>query len=158
MHGVKCAVSTLLQIIYLIPIRWELVGYWEMGMKLEDAVTSLELSRKLFEFGFKRESLFIWGNIRKHQLQAGLKPTVYFKQCSIEHWDNKKRHIQEAIELGEILPAYTPAELGEILDWKQITILGLTDCLKDFFFNSNTEADARAKMLIYLIENNYIKL
>jgi hypothetical protein len=155
-------------------------------MKLEDIVTSLELSRKLFELGFKHESLFIWGNIKEFQLKAGLKPTVYYKQCLIKCWNHQKQHIQNALDSGETLSAYTAAELFEPLPHvihlfnqrfflqSGKHVLSKTDAFVAYYDSDNDEyleinekpaifrednlTNGLAKMNIYLIENNLIKL
>jgi hypothetical protein len=163
------AVSTLLQLIYLIPIRWELVDYWEMQMKLEDIVTSLELSKKLKELGVKQESFLYWVKL-KHDFD------LFFYQESV--FD---------IPQGESCSAYTAAELFNLLprfiysqhahakffleiskdaasgaDGRDARVKYYSsDCddyLYDAIFVDENFANALAKMLIYLIENNLIKL
>lgn len=128
-------------------------------MKLEKQVVSLELAKKLKELGVKQESYFNWlvasdgARLMKNPVLDTYK---YFDQFS----------------------AFTVAELGEMLptkihqDKKQYTLLidrdatmelwrvvYLTGWVGDNFLHeifSTTEADARAKMLIYLIENKLI--
>ena len=69
-----------------------------------------------------------------------------------------------AIEESPInrVPAYTVAELGELLHYDSFgNMKKITDKDKPFVFpaiGATTEADTRAKMLIYLIENNLITL
>jgi hypothetical protein len=119
-------------------------------MKLEDQVVSLELARKLKKLGVKQESLFCWmwqEDIERYEL-------VYLPG-----------HHQVATftvaELGEMLPS--------LIDCKELTTSKIGAkwfiCYKDFegmlwaddkvsYFEEDTEADARAKLLVYLIENN----
>jgi acetyl esterase/lipase len=141
------AVSTLLQLIYLIPIRWELVDYWEMQMKLEDIVTSLELSKKLKELGVKQESFLYWVKL-KHDFD------LFFYQESV--FD---------IPQGESCSAYTAAELLEhfedsvnVIKNRGAYIEYLVEYADIFTNDFQSAANALAKMLIYLIENNLIKL
>lgn len=126
-------------------------------MTLENQVTSLELSKKLKDLGVKQESYFFWYGgkvLRENQLT------------------------QELRRSAPPVSAFTVAELGEMLPW----YLSTTD---EFYLScdrpndtdwgveysrddkgdeykllhmeiANTEADARAKMLICLIENNLI--
>ena len=131
-------------------------------MKIENQVCSLELAKKLKELGFKQESLFI-----------------YFYDgdgWSIRYWNEPiPANIAEK-NSDFIYSAYTVAELGEML-YKNIlagdNVLYSIECVwtknKPIirYFNEellkrlaseidNTEANARAKMLIYLKENNLI--
>lgn len=120
-------------------------------MKIENQVTSLELSKKLKELGVKQESAFYW----------------YF---SID--DNKWKITDNELlkdERWEWCFAFTVAELGEMLPkhcksfqayntkknnkwWCEYSQYGVIDTKY-----AETEANARAKMLIYLLENNLIK-
>lgn len=110
-------------------------------MKLEDQLCSLESAKRLKELGCPQESLFyyvfVWGS------------------CVIVRIE-----VMKNFEDNEVLSAYTVAELGEMLPegylWR---------CIKDdksgkWRFASRelleTEAEARAKMLIHLIENGIV--
>jgi hypothetical protein len=130
-------------------------------MKLENQVVSLELAKRLKELGVKQESLFWWVD--------------YTDGYSEPAWNLNSNHVGYKAHLS----AYTVAELGEMLPgdigrdwwldiWKSDDFWyvayteeregGGHDFLSDFLASSPTEADARAKMLIYLIENNLITL
>lgn len=121
-------------------------------MKLEDQVVSLVWAKKLKELGVKQESYFFWygGNVlRENQLTQEL-----------------RRHEPP-------VSAFTVAELGEMLP---ISLRNSAkDCSSEFyrvspgvwhgitfpkchFVYTETEANARAKMLIYLIEEKLIAL
>lgn len=125
-------------------------------MKLEDQVCSLELAKKLKELGVESPSFF-----------------AYFKLPSYEkEWEVNK-------QLGNIgLPAYTVAELGEMLpdnlcmcgEHPNLFIakgtqesnkwtIGYSTMERSVtpFYTEENEANARAKMLIYLIENKLIE-
>lgn len=133
-------------------------------MKLENQVVRLELAKKLKELGVKQESYFYWEK----------SPFAYDKKFVIR--DNnfclnpiKVRDPKDQNKYPRY-SAFTVAELGEMLPnqslemsvkcykgnnvywaeyWKydrQIYLVGGED----------NEADARAKMLIYLIGNNLI--
>jgi len=129
-------------------------------MKLEDQVTSLELSKKLKELGTNQESLWYWedtskdGEVEKWQITLG---NGAFKN------------------LKDFVSVFTVAELGEMLPkniksknniaWLQIEVQGAQDgwsCqYKDSnrvikFFETRTISDSMAKMLIYLLENKLI--
>lgn len=132
-------------------------------MKLENQLTNLELSKKLKELGVKQESLFYWS-----------------KQTNQKDW-KCEYHMYFAIDKRQDISAFTVAELGEMLP-NQIEFEGKLKWL--FFIKFNlmndektpvhlvryspfdsinqhiketrgyTEANTRAKMLIYLLENN----
>ncbi len=132
-------------------------------MKLEHQVVSLQPSQRLKELGFKQESLFYW----KRGLEVGASNT-----------DELNLHYGRffnPIEIKYAISAYTVAELGEMLPegfWSSKHQTRF-ECGKniveyDNYIRGNkptcdmeyadTEADARAKMLIYLVENKLIKL
>src|SRR5260370_11682568 len=133
-------------------------------MKLEAEVTSLELSKKLKELGVKQESAFYW---ERSMFTDG------WELQSIERASLKASY--------EIYSAFTVAELGEMLPSSiKYTLAGgrkpkyshyLHMLSSDHFssgkwtvsystyrsnrtidFMDDSEADARAKMLIYLLE------
>lgn len=114
-------------------------------MKLENQVVSLELAKKLKELGVKQESLFYWWNNQ-----------IYFYPYL------------DQTEIGDSISAFTVAELGILLPtmsdlpkqghdgrWR---VHGPWTAEKgDLLHIADTEADCRAKVLIYLLENNLIK-
>ena len=126
-------------------------------MQLEKQVTSLELSKRIKELGVKQESLFwwhrSWDNINKKENE----PYILFNNYEILESD---------------FSAFTVAELGELLN----EIANRIDCGDTWYHLagqkkwtvgwggdmheelSDTEADARAKLLIYLLENKLIEL
>lgn len=136
-------------------------------MKLENQVCSLELSKKLKELGVRQDSL-------------------YYHECP--KWDEEQKASQlvgilrKPPEEKEGEPnyysAFTVAELGELLPicikdgeyYLQIRNIGVTGAnwIVSYSsmtnnniwesFNSTNEADARAKMLIYLIKNKLIEV
>jgi len=131
-------------------------------MELLKQVTSVELSNKL-------RKLFDAQNVQKfsifHREWTGA------KENEIEMWkDNEPGWCEDNI------PCYTVSELGEILykgihkSWKSmlnewtasyITVNKVDDENEydlEHFQHSDTEANARAKMLIYLIEKKLISL
>lgn len=127
-------------------------------MKLEDQVCSLEMAKRLKELGVKQDGCYSW-----FETQGGMVVR-----------DTNDRI--GGICLGS---AFTVAELGEMLP-DHIKIEEVTGtatfCFKsekqdagewcasyDFvdtsccYFMATTEADARAKCLIYLIKNKLVK-
>lgn len=122
-------------------------------MELSKQVARLELSQKIKELGVKQESYFVWKQL------SNLSKT----------WRVSYKNIHGAHYPGELIPAYTVAELGKMLpEYVKIDGIYLPISYRrtDRYFGvgirnvyqptANTEADARGKMLIYLIENNLI--
>lgn len=130
-------------------------------MKLKDQVVSLELAKKLKELGVKQESLYLW-TLRTEPA------TLWSLDRYGEKWGN---NIGEGYDK---FSAFTVAELGEmLLDTVQsnaydeeeerlyyVCRLNVEGDWSKYIHitNAATEADARAKMLIYLIENNLVTI
>jgi len=119
-------------------------------MKLEYQVCSLELAKKLKELGVKQESLFWWTDLDP-------KPVLQFEHCY------GKKHGYN------FFSAFTVGELGNIDEmWSWVNEIycryeygkkkWIFEKQKDSgdFIKADTEANVRAKCLIYLIENNLI--
>lgn len=120
-------------------------------MKLEDQVCNLGLSKRLKELGVEQDAYFAWAEL---------------KRGDIVLWDLDTQRFPRGPNPMEriICSAFTVAELGEILEgdikrisysdhfrsWRLYYDIGKEEHLK------GTEADARAKMLIYLLENKLI--
>lgn len=147
-------------------------------MKIKDQVCSLELAKRLKELGVKQESHFWW---HKDEPEDDYELSDYGGSSGWRHYS-----AFTVAELGALLPSHLNIEnpktdpiIGGI--WKEEAILvcgQLKAPLKAHYcdyhiyrprpyypqyekycgFNSATEADARAKMLIYLIENNLIDI
>lgn len=110
-------------------------------MKLEDQVCSLELAKRLKELGLKQDSYFWW------DLSIPGFVRVHFKPCS----ENDISAFSVA-ELGEMLPLEYKTQRSREKWWHGIDN---TDASMGYTV-SGTEADARAKTLIYLIENKLV--
>jgi len=131
-------------------------------MRLEDQVCSLELAKRLRELGVKQESLFWWVLVNPETNQ----------------WELTAKENSKSFTSSHKISAFTVAELGEMLPWafwkdseeywlvverlsngwwirydkndkKSKTIATAVD---------KTETNARAKMLIYLLENKVTDL
>lgn len=129
-------------------------------MKLEDQVCSLELSKKLKELGLNQDTYWYWGNLATqddfqllpHHAGIGIS-TKTFAAFTVA-------------ELGEMLPSViTDKNEGFVLDQaKSRQIVGGYALLYRNHGNilhsivADTEANARAKMLCYLLENKLITL
>ena len=122
-------------------------------MDLSMQVCLLELSKRLKELGYPQEGL--WYRIKKINGDWDL---VCFSDGVLEDTD----------EYTEKIVAPTVAELGEKLPDKYFTYKTMNkfpvadllheDCMPNVWcFTSDTEANARAKLWIYLKENNLLK-
>lgn len=133
-------------------------------MTLEKKVTSLDLSKRLKELGVKQESLFYW-SFYKDQSQVLYPQQEVFK----ESWKLDPNYCS----------AFTVAELGEMLpdkirpenQWDHYILYSMKNTsdgewVVRYEINKtvwcatagDTETNARAKMLIYLLENKLITL
>lgn len=119
-------------------------------MNLQSQVTSLEISKRLKDLGEKQESLFFYIPLVGGGYQIELMKTMSGRSKDISAFT--------ASELGEMLPDLTKC-------WRYDYMENDTDrvwkwhCEFDHNNESaDSEADARGKMLIYLLENNLITL
>ena len=109
-------------------------------MKLEEQVTSLELSRILKELGLPQESLWL------HHIE-----------------DDYIYHKDDQVKDSDMYSAFTVAELGKMLSLKTMTTDWIEDTIACWYgshigFAEDTEADSRAKLLIHLIKEGIIKI
>ena len=132
-------------------------------MNIEDQVVSLELAKKLQELGVKQESHFFFhcaGNRcsigESRQVMEGQHPEIVLF--------NKNNNTYSAFtvaELGEMLPkGYRSGKAGNPKkgDYKVYVNVCYSSHRDGYSHTTSedTEANARAKMLIYLLENNLI--
>jgi hypothetical protein len=133
-------------------------------LKLEDQVCSLGSAKRLRKLGVKQSSLIYW-------IESDVTGTfLHSPVCGIRPSTNE----------GNPFSAFTVAELGEMLP--QVIVIPTTTVRKKYvlvigkvfgdqwqvsyrgnqqtfiYFNCYTEAEARAKMLIYLLENKLMDL
>lgn len=123
-------------------------------MRLENQVCSLDLSKRLRELGVKQESLFYFseGTIQRFGMIAE----------RFEDLDKDDVSAFTVAELGEMLPhiIHTPSSDG-YREQLVTTYKRKSDYLASagLFYEvlADTEANARAKMLIHLIEQGIFK-
>lgn len=135
-------------------------------MKLENQVVSLDLAKRLKEMGVKQESYFFWYVNEPPQGQFVAKDDSFVGFGGIVH----RAHCSAftVAELGEMLPDYIQQEDGTmaqliiskhrpfwVADYQWGENMQLLALYRQ---TADTEADARAKMLIYLLENKLINL
>lgn len=119
-------------------------------MRLENQVVSLELSKRLKELGVKQESLWYWGVHEVLGKSIGLNM----------NWGDYHATTNAVITYS----AFTVAELGEILPdgvyLFQKEYGGKSFFIREFdgkgVWGGDTEANARAKILIHLIEKGIV--
>ena len=122
-------------------------------MKLEDLVINLDLAKQLKKLGVIQNSLLYW----HHYLVSGW-TIVSGDECPIQSiTDNKNYSAFTSLELGEMLPIWHDSCKRDTNDWHVRVFEKNKDNICHNSFDK-TEADARAKMLIYLIENNFINI
>jgi hypothetical protein len=126
-------------------------------MKLEEQVVSLELAKKLKELGVKQESY--WYHATSFTGEMRLYHDTEHKD------DNRAISAFSVAELGQMLPEYTDGYKSVRTYWDKSKGVGAEISLPEKYYQDDqnsrhatthyaaTEADARAKMLIYLIEN-----
>lgn len=120
-------------------------------MKLEQQITSLEISKKLKELGVKQESLFVWfdDKVELHYVDGDMR--------------NSDISAFTVAELGEMLMKIKFADFGTFpaINNKIAVYTGeflRKTALIDKQFEADNEAEARGKMLIYLLDNKLINL
>jgi hypothetical protein len=127
-------------------------------MKLEHQVCSLELARQLKDLGVKQTSIFIWSH---HTVQ----PTLWTDKHLNEDYKDHDQNVYSAFtvaELGDMLPTHTGCYRIDFNDgdehqstWCCIKHVPGEHSKYEHIEWSDTEADARAKMLIHLIEKGH---
>lgn len=124
-----------------------------------DRVSSLELSKKIKELGVKQDSLFYW--VKDFDGCKGWQLFVTGQMCGQldDHYEFSKEHLSGY----EFYSAFTVAELGEMLPEGYMTKRegkrwrGAGFDIADGSIIADTEANARAKMLIYLVDKGKIR-
>lgn len=162
-------------------------------MEVKDQISNFELSKRLFELGFKSNHIFDWREMLNDETKK-LYKTIYYvgwkkRYGEIVYWEPGFDFDDETY-IFNTYPAYTTAELGALLpreiehnknDWSRAyyILYAYSSPIDDkpsepsVWYEDNdlhgddmilhgtgavTEADARAQMLIWLIENDKIKI
>jgi len=131
-------------------------------MNLEDQITSLEISKRLKELGVKQESLWMW---RKYSLCDG--PKLFLspsKGTELAVLSGKLEYEYRAFtvaELGEMLPMELKTEIyfetTRYAKGRWMVTYRKREAGHPFILTEEaTEANARGKMLIYLLENKLL--
>lgn len=127
-------------------------------MRLSEQAISLEQAKKLKDLGVVQESYFYYQHYPK---------TVYIEEFMAIVSPLSKEGVAHA---GECWSAFTVAELGVMIGWDYVCTFYAygawhwcdlrneepMSIAKSYKRKSQTEAEARANMLICLLENNHI--
>ena len=135
-------------------------------MKLENQVCSLELAKQLKELGFEQESYFYYSNKIGKIVGSSYKEThnclkfisAYTvaelgEMLPMNIWYKHNHFPKEDDDRNYILEIHKNVKTWEINYWWKENGKCFNLCPT---FESETEADARAKMIIYLKENKII--
>jgi hypothetical protein len=122
-------------------------------MKLEDQVCSLELAKRLKELGFIQDSWFCWCITAPILTSSGTDHAPQWRELHL-----LDKYTRKKFDYIDSYSAFTVAEFGICLQWEKLYIFGCPEQLLDFVNGSDTEANARAKILIHLIENKMIDI
>jgi hypothetical protein len=120
-------------------------------MKLEDQVCSLELSKKLFTLGVKQKSICYWYSIKDDKCLHYNPFEDVVNPCFDDYYS-----AFTVAELGEMLPSILFVKnlrFEIMIDKNSKDIWRILYHDEVICFTDTNEANARAKMLIYLIEN-----
>lgn len=126
-------------------------------MELKDIVCSLEHAKRLKELGVKQDSLFYWdawyvgGKFRNADLAASRMGYENNETLSCENYS-----AFTASELGEMLPAMISTIRETDGHWSFVHGDNISIDIKSFPIYK--EVDARAQLLIHLIENGLIEV
>ena len=130
-------------------------------MKLEDEVCSLDLAKKLKELGVKQESLF--QHVNNPIGHAGWQMWFQGRVATVLGERAEWYAAFTVAELGEILPPTIDGKYNDKTRWfnsrktsKACVWYENARPNEEIMTEADTEADARAKMLVYLIENQLV--
>ena len=126
-------------------------------MNLETQVANLELSKQLKELGYPQDSLFHWV---KYSNLGKIEYAVYTQRqidkANLDEWDFEVIcYAPTVAELGEELPENV---LSYRWDNRYLAVAREKDNRVIYQLCSDTEANARAKMKIYLSKTNLLTM
>lgn len=141
-------------------------------MKLEDQLCSIELAIKLRDIGIKQEGLCYYIKVLEKYMinEKGIRSHEEYK-WKIGHPNGYEESFDHccaftASEVGELLPDKLPCKSATADEFNYISQKGNGMYGVAYFngrysnpqFTDSNEANARALMLIHLIENDLLKL
>lgn len=132
-------------------------------MKLEDQNVSLDLAKELRERGVNQNSIFGWYQYEGYDPYIEykeLEERAHVERMAIEGYSEDPTLLCSAhtvAELGENLPIFTSSSkiIGfPSLGWRCVLEIPIS---KIHYEEAQTEANARAKMVIYLLKEGLLK-
>lgn len=147
-------------------------------MKIEKQVTNVEISKKIYDLGVEYPSYFFWKFIKSkcsgknHPVSEHPKKFIIIRSTDMQSCDPASMsHFAKLRADGDLFPAYTVAELGDMLPkyvMTSKTTVHVTENednvrMSDIVVSLSrqdleTEADGRGIALIHLIEKKIIEL
>ena len=141
-------------------------------MKLEQTVCAKELAKRLKELGCKQESLYWWVDFDYEASIDGV--LTHFENNNEWHVMNNDMvqwvlsNFEYKLKDTNKYSAFTVAELGKMLpshfvSWRVQESYYICEQLRsiknriDMSLFADSEADARAKMMVYLLENKLME-
>ena len=131
-------------------------------MEIEKQVSNKELSKQLKDLGIKQESMFYWNDINDNKIFKNKWENIPFISNGKNSITSSNKQDQEYIDKNYKYSAFTVAELGSEYYYSKKTGTNTendwecNNIFTDKFTFADTEADARAKMKIYIIENKLV--
>ncbi len=119
-----------------------------MSLKFEQGVCNKDLAKRIKELGVKQDSLWAWERFNTGEDDLSL------QMGSKNQSENEYYSAFTVAELGELLEHYT-SYIHFMPNWKYHS--WKVQLENKEIARTYTEADARAKMLIYLLEEGYVK-
>jgi hypothetical protein len=118
-------------------------------MTLEDICVSLDLAKQLKEAGYPQRTIFCWAEVG-HKDKSGNNVWEYELMVNVFQADNEFIAAPTTSEIGEKLKELKGEELPKYYngDWFFFVLTGKFAGAEEI--TSDTEANARAKMWLYL--------
>lgn len=125
-------------------------------MYVENQVCSLELSKQLQKLGVKQKSLFYWVRMPTEDEKIEGYGLTFLTNMFIDKSNFKEIYSGFSVaELGEMLPSFIEIERDCYSDDEKY-LWRIKSCENEIF--DENETNARARMLILLIENKLMEL
>lgn len=123
------------------------INKFKNRVEIKKQVPTLELCKKLKELGYPQDGLF-WWNLFNKKVSYGVETTSATEVRVVV--------APTVAELGEWLPNDIDGNAQLIDSYKGLWLVGYAGVYENGINYEKTEADARARVLIWLVENDYI--
>lgn len=129
-------------------------------MEISEQVVSLKLAKRLKELGYPQEGLWYWV---KECWDLGKCDKKLMTKSEMSVREDYNRYTYKVIctaptvaELGEWLPEALFGEENIYILYEDCCVIEFVSFGGYFYCNEKTEANARARILIWLVENGYV--